>query len=110
MQRIQEHRLKLAKTIDDDRIGGDNRLLAQMLAMWIDCKIPKRGGQPKTADEIAEAGHEAWVMEKLLLARFVGKNGIKNIDRDDPEIPVSKLEKEATTISRAAIDDLLGRG
>jgi hypothetical protein len=112
MQRIQEHRLALSRVINDDRIGGDNRFLAELLAMWADCQIPKRGGQPKTPEEIAKAQVDEEFFKTLILARFVSKRGdiLKHANKEEDDTLVPKLEKEATALERAAIDELLGRG
>lgn len=111
MQRIQEHRLNLARVIEDDRISGDNRFLAELVTMWIDCKIPRKGGRKYTPEEIATIQEEAEFIENLITSRFAIKTGslVKNIDKSDG-LPVAKIEKDASTIERAAIDSLLGRG
>lgn len=111
MQRIQEHRLNLGKVINDDRISGDNRLLAELVAMWLDCKIPRKGGQPKSSEEIAEAKQESSFLEGLITSRFMTKAGVlmRNIDKSD-DLPIAKIERDASTVERAAIDSILGRG
>lgn len=102
--------MKLAKVIDDDRISGDNRFLAELVALWLDCQIPKKGGQPRTQEEIEKSEEAAEFFKNIVTARFINKNGaiVKNIDKTDGK--PAQIEKEATTIERAAIDAALGRG
>lgn len=82
------------------------------MAMWVDCKTPKRGGRKLTPEEKAEAVHEADFLELIIKSRYVTRNGsiTKHADKSADDLPVPKIEIEANGIERAAIDRILERG
>lgn len=114
MQRIQEHRLALGRIIRDDRTGGDNRLVAELCALLLDAKLPRRKkNQPQyTPEEIEESKRDQELFELLIRSRFTNKRGDirKHSDYEEDAPPISKVEKEATELERKAIDALLRRG
>jgi hypothetical protein len=83
------------------------------MAMLLDAKLPKRKkSQPAyTAEEIVESKRDQELIDLVIRNRFTNKRGDirKHSDAED-DLPVAKIENEATAIERAALDAILGRG
>jgi hypothetical protein len=99
----------MGKIVRDDRLSGDNRLVAELIAMWVDC-MPTRP-QHLSAEQLEVLKHKAEFLEAIIRSRFVTKKGdiYKHLDKNENDPPPATIEGEATAIERAAIDDLLGR-
>lgn len=82
--------------------------------MFLDAKLPKRKkNQPQyTAEEIAESKRDQELIDLVIRNRFTNKRGDirKHSDTSEDDLPVAKIENEATAIERAALDAILGRG
>lgn len=111
MQRIQEHRIALGRVVRDDRLGADNRLVAELLSMYLDAapRKWKRGTPPVTDEEYAASKRDQALFAGLLYSRFISKNGkvFTRADKDE-DVPIADIEKEATAIERAAFEAILG--
>lgn len=103
----------MGRITKDDRLGADNRLIAELLSLYLDAapRKWKKGTPPVSTEEYEYAKQNQTLFRDLLYSRFITKSGRIRTNADkDADVPLADIEREATALERAAFDAILGRG
>jgi hypothetical protein len=111
---VREHRTALARILNDDRLSPNRRLLAEVLALYIDADQEKRkyAGDKTPEDEFDEvaAARDKALIHDLIRSEFIDQRGFRFTEKGEgvEEERQTKIEKEAVETMKSVFNSILG--